>query len=107
MLRERDIWSRAMRLHFLHTVLITILSAIIAWTIWQPVPVAFTTLEWALYDNWHRVRTPPSPSSSILVVIRDPETDNRFGDGIWDRALIAKVVSAAHQAGAAVIGLDL
>jgi DNA-binding NtrC family response regulator/CHASE2 domain-containing sensor protein len=82
-------------------------AALAAWFLWHAAPAAFTTLEWAPYDAWFRFRPPVPASPSVVLVTRDQASEERFGTGPWDRALIAKLVTALHEAGAAVIGVDL
>ncbi len=82
-------------------------ATLAAWLLWQAAPATFTTLEWAPYDAWFRFRAPVPASPSVVLVTRDQASEERFGTGPWDRALIAKLVTALHGAGAAVIGVDL
>jgi transcriptional regulator with GAF, ATPase, and Fis domain len=58
-----------------------------------------------LYDTWLRVRTPIAASPSLTIVTRDPESESRFGPTL-DRAVVAQFIMAAHEAGAAAIGID-
>lgn len=69
-------------------------------------PATFTALEWAPYDIWLRHRTPVQASPSLTIIRRDPAGDERFGTGPLDRSVLASLITAAHDAGAAAIGLD-
>ena len=65
---------------------------------------AVTAFEWSVYDRPLSARPPKSPKP--IVVVRDPASEIRFGAGVWDRAVLADVVSALSRSGAAVIGVD-
>ncbi len=80
----------------------TVVSALL----WFSSPATFTGLDLTVFDTWllHRHSMPVSPS--LAVVSRDPVGDERFGSGRWDRAVLAQLVVAIHDAGAAVIGID-
>jgi DNA-binding NtrC family response regulator len=56
-----------------------------------------SALDWSVYDRWLPSRN-PAPTSEILIVI---------GADPWDRALIARLVTALSRAGAPVIGADI
>jgi len=43
----------------------------------------------------------------LVIVARDAASEARFGAGAWDRAVLARVVTAVGRGGAAVVGLDL
>jgi len=66
-----------------------------------------TALDWSVYDRWLRSRAPVSETPRLVIVARDPASEARFGTGPWDRAVLARVVSALGRGGAAVVGLDL
>ena len=51
-----------------------------------------------------RTSIPVSPS--LLIVVRDPASEEEFGSGPWDRAIFARLLTAAHESGALAIGLD-
>ena len=63
-----------------------------------------TAFEWSLYERW--LRTPASSGPPPVIVVRDAESESRFGSGAWDRAVLAGLVTSMSRAGAAVIGLD-
>jgi DNA-binding NtrC family response regulator/CHASE2 domain-containing sensor protein len=79
----------------------------IAWSLWSLAPSAFTTLERGWYDTWLRERRPPEASPHLLLAVRDAESEQLFGSAPWDRAVIARLVSALHEAGAGAIGIDV
>jgi len=68
---------------------------------------AVTALDWSVYDRWLRGRAVLPDTPALVVVVRDPASEARFGAGAWDRAVIARVVVALGRAGAAVVGLDV
>ena len=83
-----------------------LLAAFLTKMLWSIAPATFTSLDWAVYDTWLRHRTPIAVSSSLTVVSRDTLSEDRFGSGPWDRAVLAQLISAAHEAGATAIGVD-
>src|SRR5439155_1265524 len=66
-----------------------------------------TALEWFAYDRWLRTRAGAPVSAALVVVMRDPASEARFGAGSWDRAVPARLVTSLSRAGAAAIGLDV
>jgi DNA-binding NtrC family response regulator/CHASE2 domain-containing sensor protein len=68
---------------------------------------SLTPLEWSAYDRWLRQRGTPPPSPALVLVVRDPASEARFGGGAWDRAVLARVVTNLTRAGARVVGVDL
>lgn len=84
-----------------------ITATLLVWGLWTFAPVTLTSLEWSLYDSWMLHRSPSNLDPSLVVVTRDPVSEQLLGSGQWDRSTIARMVTALHQAGAAVIGIDL
>ncbi len=84
---------------------IGLLAGLLAQSLWALAPATFTALDWTIYDTWLRHRAPVAVSPSLTIVARDPAGEERFGT-VLDRALLAQVVTAAHEAGAAAIGVD-
>ena len=80
----------------------TVLSALL----WFSSPATFTALDYTVFDTWLLHRRSIAVSPSLAVVSRDPASEARFGSGRWDRAILARLVVAIHEAGAAVIGID-
>jgi DNA-binding NtrC family response regulator/CHASE2 domain-containing sensor protein len=66
-----------------------------------------TALEWSVYDRWIRARAAAPVSPKLVLVTRDPASEARFGAGLWDRAVLARVISGLSRAGAVAIGVDL
>lgn len=103
-------WSKAWRLFVtslpLQALTIGLLAGLLAKLLWSMVPATFTTLDWTLYDSWLRHRAPIAVSPSLTILARDPTSDERFGSGPWDRAVLAQLITAAHESGATAIGLD-
>jgi transcriptional regulator with PAS, ATPase and Fis domain/CHASE2 domain-containing sensor protein len=102
-------WPKLWR-HFitslpLQALTIGLLAALLAKTVWAVAPATFTALDWTAYDTWLRHRATIAVSPSLTIVVRDPASEERFGT-VLDRALLAQVITAAHEAGAAAIGLD-
>jgi DNA-binding NtrC family response regulator/CHASE2 domain-containing sensor protein len=68
-----------------------------------PGRAAVTALDWSFYDLLP-ARVPAGQPP--IVIVRDAASESRFGSGVWDRALLARLVTNLSQAGAAVIGLE-
>lgn len=81
-------------------------ASILAMALWAGAPATYTTLDWSVYDLWMSRRAPIPVSPSLVVVTRDPMSEEAFGAGPWDRAVLARMIAAAYEAGAAAIGLD-
>ncbi len=103
-------WPRLWRLFIsslpLQALAFGLLAAFLAKVLWSIAPATFTSLDWAAYDTWLRHRAPIAVSPSLAVVPRDAASEDRFGSGQWDRAFLAQLISAAHEAGASAIGVD-
>ena len=80
------------------------LAGAIAWTIGGP---GMTAFEWSAYDHWLRARTPPPANPALVLIVRDPGSEARFGNGAWDRSALARVVGNLASAGATTIGVDI
>jgi DNA-binding NtrC family response regulator/CHASE2 domain-containing sensor protein len=65
-----------------------------------------TALEWSPYDAWLRWRAPRPVSSDLVIVVRDPASEGRSGEGTGDRALVAGLITHLARSGAAVVGVD-
>jgi DNA-binding NtrC family response regulator/CHASE2 domain-containing sensor protein len=64
-------------------------------------------LEWSPYDAWLRWRAPRPVSSDLVIVVRDPASEGRAGEGAQDRTLVAGLIANLTRSGAAVIGIDV
>ncbi|HLZ34614.1 MAG TPA: sigma 54-interacting transcriptional regulator [Nitrospira sp.] len=84
---------------------IGLLAALFAQALWAVAPATFTALEWTAYDTWLRHRAPIAVSPLLTIVAQDPAGEERFGP-VVDRSLLAQIITAAHEAGAAAIGVD-
>lgn len=102
-------WPRFWRLFITNplwqAVTIGLVASLFAEALWRLAPVTFSTLDWALYDTWIRGRAPVAGSELLTVVVRDPDSEERFGP-VLDRAVLAEVLNAVHEAGAVAIGID-
>src|SRR5437867_1994785 len=65
-----------------------------------------TALDWSVYDRWLRARESAPANSALVVVVRDPASESRFGTGAWDRVVLARLITGLSRAGTAVIGVD-
>ena len=68
------------------------------------VSTIFPKLETVLYDWQVSIRTPSAVDPSIVIITLDEHDSASCGNGRWNSSEIAMLVSALHQAGAAVIG---
>jgi DNA-binding NtrC family response regulator/CHASE2 domain-containing sensor protein len=66
---------------------------------------ALTAFEWSLRERWAARSAPVSPA--LVIVVRDPSSEARFGRDLWDRAVLARVVTALRGADAAAVGIDV
>ncbi len=66
-----------------------------------------TALEHGPYDYWIRNRSAVPVSTHVVVIARDPASENRFGRGAWDRAVLGRAIIALRNAGAVVLGLNV
>ena len=102
-------WPRLWRLFItaplLQALTIGLLASVLAKGLWTLAPVTFTALDWTLYDTWLRVRAPIATSDALSIVVRDPDSEERFG-AMLDRAVLAQFITAVHEAGASAIGID-
>ncbi|MDX2252602.1 MAG: sigma 54-interacting transcriptional regulator [Nitrospira sp.] len=85
---------------------IALLACTLAGLVWLAAPATYSALDWALYDAWLSRRAPIAVSPKLAIVSRDQASDDRFSIGPLDRAVLAQLITAAHEAGAEVIGLD-
>jgi DNA-binding NtrC family response regulator len=68
---------------------------------------AVTAVDTVIYDRWLRGRVAVAETPELVIVARDGESTGRFGAGAWDRAVLARTLTALDRAGAKVIGLDV
>lgn len=86
-------------------VTMALLASMLANGVCALAPLSTTALDWTLYDTWIRVRGPIAVSEVLTIIVRDPESDGRFGPAL-DRAVLAQLIAAAREGGAAAIGID-
>ena len=98
-------WRLFVTAPLLQALAIGLLACLLAKGLWTVAPVTSSALDWALYDSWIRLRRPIPMSNALTVVVRDPESEARFGS-VLDRAVLAQFITAVHEAGAAAIGID-
>ena len=99
------LWRLFITIPLLQALTIGLLASVLAKGLWTLAPVTFTALDWTLYDTWLRVRAPIATSDALSIVIRDPDSEERFG-AMLDRAVLAQFITAVHEAGASAIGID-
>jgi transcriptional regulator with PAS, ATPase and Fis domain/CHASE2 domain-containing sensor protein len=106
MLDASRLWRRFLDSSWLQAGAMGLLATALASGLWAPASTTFTALDWALYDFWLTDRAAIPISPSLLIVTRDPASEKEFGAGPWDRAILARLLASAHEAGALAIGLD-
>ena len=99
-------WRVFLQSTWLQAGVIGLLATLLSLGFWAIAPATFTALDWTAYDTWLRHRAPIPISSSLILVTRDQASETRFGAGQWDRAVLARFITAAHESGATAIGLD-
>lgn len=86
--------------------LVAAVSVSLVGLLWLALPQLFGSWEMATYDLRVRWAGSAHAHPAIVLIGRDEESDARFGVGVWDRALFAKVITGLSQAGARTIALD-
>jgi transcriptional regulator with PAS, ATPase and Fis domain len=99
-------WRRFLGSPWLQAGAMGSVASILGLALWAGAPATYTALDWSVYDFWMSRRAPIPVSASLVVVTRDPASDEAFGTGPWDRAILARIIAAAHEAGATALGLD-
>ena len=90
----------------LQALAIGVLASLLARLLWLTAPATVTALDWTVYDTWLRHRAPVAVSSALTIILRDSASEERFGTGPWDRAILAQLIATAHETGAAAVGID-
>ncbi|HSL05756.1 MAG TPA: sigma 54-interacting transcriptional regulator [Nitrospiraceae bacterium] len=106
MLDASRLWRQFLNSSWLQAGAMGLLATVLAFGLWTAAPTTFTTLDWAAYDFWVTDRASIPVSLSLFIVTRDPASEEEFGPGPWDRAILARLLTSAHESGALVIGLD-
>jgi transcriptional regulator with PAS, ATPase and Fis domain len=100
------LWRQFLGSTWLQACAMGLFATVLAFGLWAAAPATFTALDWAAYDLWLTNRTAIPISPSLLIVTRDPASEKEFGAGPWDRAVLARLLTSAHESGSLVIGLD-
>ena len=106
MLDRHTLWRFFITSLPLQALTIGLLAAVSSHLLWLAAPATFTALDWTAYDTWLRNRARIAVSPALTIVVRDPASNGQFGTGPLDRAVLAQLIAAAHEAGAAAVGLD-
>ena len=106
MLDASRLWRQFLSSSWLQAGAMGLLAAVLASGLWAAASTTFTALDWTAYDFWLTDRAPIPVSPSLLIVTRDPASEEEFGTGPWDRAIFARLLTSAHESGALAIGLD-
>ena len=103
-------WSHTWRVFlqsaWLQAGAIGLLATLLSLSLGAIAPATFTALDWTAYDTWLQQRAPIPISPSLILVTRDQAGESQFGTGQWDRAVLARFITTAHESGATAIGLD-
>jgi transcriptional regulator with PAS, ATPase and Fis domain/CHASE2 domain-containing sensor protein len=100
------LWRQFLGSTWLQACAMGLFATALAFSLWAAAPTTFTALDWAAYDLWLTNRTAIPISPSLLIVTRDPASEKEFGAGPWDRAVLARLLTSAHESGSLAIGLD-
>lgn len=106
MLDASRLWRQFLNSSWLQAGAMGLLATVLAFGLWAGASTTFTALDWTAYDFWLTDRAPIPVSPSLLIVTRDPASEEEFGAGPWDRAIFARLLTSAHESGALAIGLD-
>ena len=106
MLDASRLWRQFLGSSWLQAGAMGLLATVLAFALSSGASTTFTSLNWALYDFWLTDRASIPVSPSLLIVTRDPASEEKFGSGPWDRAILARLLTSAHESGALVIGFD-
>lgn len=106
MFDRHTLWRHFITSLPLQALAIGVLATLLARLLWLTAPATVTALDWTVYDTWLRHRAPIAVSSALTIILRDPVSETQFGTGPWDRAVLAQLITTAHETGAAAIGID-
>ena len=106
MLDASRLWRQFLSSSWLQAGAMGLLATALGFGLSVAASTTFTALDWTAYDFWLTDRAPIPVSPSLLIVTRDPASEEEFGTGPWDRAIFARLLTSAHESGALVIGLD-
>ena len=106
MFSDSRLWRQFLGSTWLQACAMGLFATALAFVLWAATPTTFTALDWAAYDLWLTNRTAIPISPSLLIVTRDPASEKEFGAGPWDRAVLARLLTSAHESGSLAIGLD-
>jgi transcriptional regulator with PAS, ATPase and Fis domain/CHASE2 domain-containing sensor protein len=106
MLDASRLWRQFLSSSWLQAGAMGLLATVLAFGLWAAASTTFTALDWAAYDFWLTDRASIPVSPSLLIVTRDQASEEEFGSGPWDRAILARLLTSAHESGALAIGLD-
>jgi transcriptional regulator with PAS, ATPase and Fis domain len=106
MLDASRLWRQFLNSSWLQAGAMGLLATALAFGLSAAASTTFTALDWTAYDFWLTDRAPIPVSPALVIVTRDPVSEEEFGTGPWDRAILARLVTSAHESGALAIGLD-
>jgi transcriptional regulator with PAS, ATPase and Fis domain/CHASE2 domain-containing sensor protein len=106
MLDTARLWRQFLNSSWLQAGAMGLLATVLAFSLKAAAPTTFAALDWTAYDFWLTDRVPIPISPSLLIVTRDQASEEEFGLGPWDRAIIARLLMSAHEFGALAIGLN-
>jgi transcriptional regulator with PAS, ATPase and Fis domain/CHASE2 domain-containing sensor protein len=106
MLDTSRLWRQFLSSSWLQAGAMGLIATVMALGLWAAASSTFTALDWTAYDFWLTDRAPIPVSQSLLIVTRDLASEEALGVGPWDRAILARLLTSAHESGALTIGLD-
>lgn len=88
-------------------VLVIILSCAVFYNFGDRKPLLLTSLDNRIIDTMFQWRGVKPTTGAIVIVDIDEKSLKHIGQWPWPRDIVARLVSAIHQAGAKVIGFDI
>src|SRR6267143_5251144 len=71
------LWRQFLSSSWLQAGAMGLLATILAFGLWAAASTTFTALDWTAYDFWLTDRAPIPVSPSLLIVTRDPDSDEK------------------------------
>ncbi len=106
MLDSVKTWRVFLQSAWLQASAIGLLATLLSLNLGAIAPATFAAIDWTAYDSWLRHRAPIPVNASLILVSRDQASETEFGAGQWDRAVLARFITVAHESGAVAIGLN-
>src|SRR4029077_16681076 len=97
MLDASRLWRNFLSSSWLQAGAMGLLATVLAFGLWAAASTTFTALDWTAFDLWLPDRSPTPVSPSPVIATRDPPSEQEFGAGRWDRAILARLLTSSHE----------